>query len=325
MRHIHNTRPDVETDSDDLPDDMDDLPSELIVIFRLSALPGWVYIAMTGDNDAGLIKILIKDCPVVVREDMATTRWDDDGIVLSMGTSFPIFYRVLGHEFQQTLLSLAHPPTFHSRPDQFTVGKWICIGRPGIYWGDMGFVRSLSDPEEEERLIILLVPRITDEENLAVYIREHVRPPLRKELWPHTSDDPPLSTEGKEGTWMFGRDTMTEDGMVLRSFAPWELRKDMVDGSALYLLPEQDTHFRHHLEPEYWPHMPPMCDPCLHFLRGERVQVAGHSGIIAGYDKSVGAEHDAFPLPSCKFIRSLGKGTSIVTLHTLLSNIHSWT
>jgi hypothetical protein len=265
MDHICNTpHPELETDSNG-----DDLHSEILAIFHLSTLPGWVYVAMTGDSKLELfydIDALVNECPVVVQEDMATTHWDDDHIVLLMGTGHPIFYKTFGHEFQQTFLSLAHPPKFYSTRDSFLVNEWICISHPGTYWGDVGFVCTLSDDEEEDHITILLVPQITDDVNLAIYLWEHVHPPLRKELWPHTSDDPPLSGEGEEKTWVFGRDRMTKDGMLLRSFAPWELRKDMVDGANLYLLPEQDIRFCHHLSPDHWPQMPPMYDPHHHFM-----------------------------------------------------------
>jgi hypothetical protein len=151
----------------------------------------------------------------------------------------------------------------------------------------------LSDEEDEERITVILVPQITDDKNMAGYLQGHVRPPLRK------ADDPPSSSEGGDETWLFGRDRITKDGLVMRSFAPWELRKGMVEGGKLYLLPIQETHFHRLLPPEDWPHMPPVSDPQGHFIRGERVHVAGHNGIIAGFDKSVGPEHDAYPLPRC--------------------------
>jgi hypothetical protein len=215
-----------------------------------------------------------------------------------MGTGEPTFYKLLSQEFFQTLQSLAHPPPeVYSASDSFTVGEWVCVGRPGIYWGDVGLVRSLSDEEDDDRLTVLLVPRITDDENLAIYLQGHVRPPLRKELRAHTDNDLPLSTGGGEETWILGRDRLTKDGLVLRCFTPWELRKDMVDGYSLYLLPEQDTHFRRLLPSLECSHMPPVRDPRGHFMRGERVHVAGHNGIIVGFDKRVGPGHDAFPLP----------------------------
>jgi hypothetical protein len=109
-------------------------------------------------------------------------------------------------------------------------------------------------------------------------------------------DNPPLFTDGGEETWYFGRDRMTKDGLVLRSFTPWELRKDMMDGTELYLLPEQETHFHRLLPLSDLPHMPPVRDPHSHFMQGEKVHIAGHNGIIVGFDKSVGPEHGAFPL-----------------------------
>jgi hypothetical protein len=101
---------------------------------------------------------------------------------------------------------------------------------------------------------------------------------------------------------MFGRDKMSKDGMLLRSFAPWELRKDMMDGVDLYLLPQQEAHFRRHVPPEDWSAMPPVRDHHVHFLRGERVKAAGHKGFIAGFDRSVGPEHEAFPLQGRELI-----------------------
>jgi hypothetical protein len=59
---------------------------------------------------------------------------------------------------------------------------------------------------------------------------------------------------------------MTKDRMLLRSFAPWELRKDMADGADLYLLPEQDTHFHGHLPVDACSQMPPVRDPRPHFI-----------------------------------------------------------
>jgi hypothetical protein len=262
---------------------------------------------MTGENEPELsedIDTLLKECRVVVREDTTITLWNDEGIVLSMGTGLPIFYKTLGQEFEQTLLCLARPPIFYDKPDSFSVDEWVCIGRPGTYWGDVGLVRSLSDDDDEDRITILLVPRITDQENQAIYSEHHARPPLRKDLWPCPSGDLSVSTEGGEETWLFGRDRITKDGLLLRSFAPWELRKDMVDCSDLYLLPEQDTHFRRLLSPEHWPHMPPVRDPRQLFMRGERIQVNGHKGIVVGFDRSVGPDHDAFPFSTGKLFHA---------------------
>jgi hypothetical protein len=244
------------------------------------------------------IEALIAGCRAVVREDTTVKRWDENGVVLSMGTGDPIFYKIVGEEFQQTLLSLSHPAESYDSLDSFSVGEWVCIGRPGTYWGDVGFVRSLSDDEDEDRIAILLVPRIVDEVNRAAYNNTFVRPPLLKDLWPHTNDGPPLSVEDGEETWTFGRERMTKDGMLLRTFAPWELRKDMVDGADLYLLPEQDAHFRRLLPSEACSRMPPVRDPRCHFMRGERVQVAGHKGIVVGLDRSVGSGDEAFALQS---------------------------
>jgi hypothetical protein len=277
----------------------DTLRSEILTVFRLGAVSGWVYIVMTGEPEPELyddIEALIVDCPVVVREDTAITEWKNDHVVLSMGTGYPTFYKAFRDKFLQTFQCLSNPSPFYNRPDLFSVGEWVCTSRPGTYWGDVGLISSLSDDEDADRLTILLVPRITDTPNQERYSRACARPPLRKDLWPHCSDDMPLSTESEEETWMFGRDKMTKDGMLLRSFAPWELQKDMMDGVDLYLLPQQDTHFRSHLPPEDWSAMPPVCDPCMHFMQGERVEVAGHKGIIAGFNRSVGPEHEASPL-----------------------------
>jgi hypothetical protein len=183
-----------------------------------------------------------------------------------MGTGQPIFYRIVGQEFEQTLLALTHPPTFHNSSDSFSAGEWVCIARPGTYWGDIGLVWSVSDDEDMDRITVLLVPRITDEVNQATYSNTFVRPPLREELRPHTSDDPPLFTENGEGTWVSGRDRMTKNGMVLKSLAPWELRKNMVDGRDLHLLPLQDAHFRHLLPHKKWSKIPPVCSCCGHVM-----------------------------------------------------------
>jgi hypothetical protein len=241
------------------------------------------------------IEALVADCAVVVREDTSITRWDDTGVVLSMGTGEPVYYQIMGEEFQQVFLCLAHPPTFYDRPDLFSVNEWVCIARPGTYWGDVGLVRALSNDEDEDRVAVLLVPRMVDKVNQAAFDAAFVRTGLMVDLWPHTSDDLPLITEDGEETWILGKERMTKEGMVLRTFAPWELRKDMVDGSDLSLLPAQRDHFRRLLPLERWPCMPPVRDLRRHFIRGERVLAAGHNGFLAGWDRSVGPGHPAFP------------------------------
>jgi hypothetical protein len=125
-------------------------------------VPGWVYVAITGDQEPELyedIKALIKGCQFVFREDTAISLWNDNRIVLSMGTSNPKFYKILGQEFVQTLQCLAHPlPAFYETSNSFSVGEWVCISHPGVYWGDMGLVCCLSDEEDEDCVTILLVP-----------------------------------------------------------------------------------------------------------------------------------------------------------------------
>jgi hypothetical protein len=289
MSHILNTSPPPEHES----------TSEIIAVFRLSTLPGWIYVAMAEYEQSDWyddIDALLAECKVVAREDTTMIRWDENGVVLSMGTGDPIFYEVVGEEFQQTFLSLSHSATFYDSPESFSKGEWVCIGRPGTYWGDVGFVQSLSDDEDEDRITILLVPRITDEANQAIYNTTFVRPALRTDLCPHTSDGPPLSKEDEAQIWFLGRDRMTKEGLLLRSFAPWELRKSMVDGADLYLLPLQDAHFRRLLPPEDWLHMPPVRNHCAHFMRGERVQVAGHKCIVAGLESSFRSRENALEI-----------------------------
>jgi hypothetical protein len=248
------------------------LLSEILVVFRLAAFSGWVYVAMTGDKDPrddepdmyDNFYELVKECPFVIRQD-TTTKWDEDRVVLSMGTGELTFYKIIGEEFQQVFMCLAHPTTLYkyNSPDSFSVGEWICINRPGTYCGDVGLIRCLSDVEDEDRLTVLLVLRITDNDNLALYDYSYARPPVRTTLSAHTHDDPPLSIEPDgEETWLLGREKMTKEGLLLRSFAPWELRKEMLDKRELSLLPEQDLHFRRLLPPENWLHMPPVCDFC---------------------------------------------------------------
>jgi hypothetical protein len=281
MDHLLNTAPPPEHDS----------TCEIITAFRLSTLPGWIYVAMAEYEQSDWysdIEALLDECDVVVRNDTTIKRWDENGVVLSMGTGDPIFYEIVGEEFQQTFLSLTHPTPFYHTPDSFSQGEWICICRPGTYFGDVGLVRSLSDDEDEDRITVILVPRISDEVNQTTYNDTFVRLPLREDLWPHTSNDPLLSTENGEETWFFGRDRMTTEGMLLRSFAPWELGKTMVDGEDLYTLPLQDAHFRRFLPPEEWSRIPPVRNSRGHFMRGERVQVVGHKGIVVGLNGSFG-------------------------------------
>jgi hypothetical protein len=48
------------------------MASDIIAVFRLSMLPGWVYIAMTGDEGEHLyndIQALVAECGIVARDD----------------------------------------------------------------------------------------------------------------------------------------------------------------------------------------------------------------------------------------------------------------
>jgi hypothetical protein len=130
----------------------------------------------------------------------------------------------------------------------------------------VGLVQSLSDDEDEDQVTILLVPRIMDETNQAIYNTTFVHPALRMDLCLHTSDGLPLSKKNEGQIWFLGRDRMMKEGLLLRSFAPWELRKSIVDGVNLYLLPLQDAHFHHLLPLEDWLHRPPVCNHCAHFM-----------------------------------------------------------
>jgi hypothetical protein len=103
-------------------------------------------------------------------------------------------------------------------------------------------------------------------------------------------------TENGEGTWVSGRDRMTKDGMVLKSLAPWDLRKNMVDGRDLHILPLQDAHFCHLIPRKKWHKIPPVHNSCGHFMQGERVQVTGHQGIVVNLDRSFNPGDDAFDI-----------------------------
>jgi hypothetical protein len=120
-----------------------------------------VYIALAecGRGDGyDDVYALIKGCRVVVRDDTVVSRWNEQNVVLWMGTSDPIAYEVLGEEFQQTFLCLAHPSMYFDSTSSFTVGEWVCINRPGTYRGDVGLVQSLSDSDDEDCITVLLVP-----------------------------------------------------------------------------------------------------------------------------------------------------------------------
>jgi hypothetical protein len=241
------------------------------------------------------IQIIIGECRTLIREDTSVERRDEESLIVSLGEGIPVFYQVYGEEFQQAFVSLSHPsPTFYATPDSFSVDEFVCIGCPGTYWGDVGLIRSLPDSKELNRISVLLVPRMTDPINQAAFDKACARPPMRKTLWFHTEQDSPLSIEGGEETWSVGREKLTKDGMVLRTFAPWELRKDMIDGNQLYLLPDQDAHFRRVLAPERWSDMPPVHSACPRFIRGERVQVSGHKAIVVSWDKSAGRTGSVF-------------------------------
>jgi hypothetical protein len=75
MGHMQSTPHPLELMSDDEDDEHDDkFRSEILAIFRLSTVPGWVYVAIAGDKEVQLyydIQYLIKECRVVVRKDTA--------------------------------------------------------------------------------------------------------------------------------------------------------------------------------------------------------------------------------------------------------------
>ena len=42
--------------------------------------------------------------------------------------------------------------------------------------------------------------------------------------------------------------------------------------------------------------MPPVHNPCVHFMQGERVQVTSHKGIVVDLDRSISSSEDAFEI-----------------------------
>jgi hypothetical protein len=95
--------------------------------------------------------------------------------------------------------------------------------------------------------------------------------------------------------WTDGREKFSKEGLVYRTFSPWELRGDMLDGQELWIQPTQALHFSASgLSPEAKKSMPHTMLLWQSIDAGETISVgAVTNGVAAG--EGVGVEEVEAP------------------------------
>jgi hypothetical protein len=274
-KHVQGTNPSAQFGCDeDLLQEMwqqrapsEDWSSAVVGIFRLVALQGWVYIAMRDELRLDLLRDVLRivgGSRLVVRtssrtqspmepdassamdyeDEVESVRTDEEEeVILEMGDGQPRVHRVVGEEFRQVMISLAHPPGWNPFVHEYRVRDWVCVARPGVYFGDVGLVVAVGIKDDRRRrLIVALTPRKRDREE--VYRKQFARPPLHHKLASMDTAREHSGAFDKVRYWIDDQgDKYTEKGLLLLPFFPWELRKDGVDGGLIRLTAEQDMHF----------------------------------------------------------------------------------
>jgi hypothetical protein len=219
----------------------------------------------------------------------------------------------------QTLICLSQPPPSYHLPDDssvgewvvphsFSPGEWVCVSRPGTYFGDVGCIVKIHDVPAPyiDSIVLLMAPRTATDAERRYYKSRFIRQPLREEIEPHDSRKPALCTtvDGQEW-WTDGKEKFSKEGLVYRTFSPWELRGDMLDGQELWVQPTQALHFSASgLSPEAKKSMPRTTLLWQSINAGEVVSVgAVTDGVSAG--DGVGVEECEAP-----------------NLHAVYSNAH---
>jgi hypothetical protein len=284
----------------------DDTSSHILAIFHLSSVQGWVYIAMLdeeGSNVEDDVRTLVDGALAVEREDTSLL-WDNtEGKALDVGIGEPWVFPVAGEEFLQTLVCLSQPiPSYHLPddssvgewvvPHSFSLEQWVCVSRPGTYFGDVGCIVKLHDIPAPyiASVVLLMSPRTATAAENDYYESRFIRAPLRENVEPHDSRKPALCTtaDGEEW-WMNGTEKFSKEGLVYRTFSPWELRGDMLDGQELEVRREQALHFlASNLSPEAKKSMPRVVPLYSSINLGEVVSVGSVTdGVAAGYGVGV--------------------------------------
>jgi hypothetical protein len=154
----------------------DDTSSHILTIFHLSSMQGWVYMAMLdeeGSNVENDVQTLVNGASAVEREDTSVL-WDNtEGKALDLGIGQLWIFPVAGEEFLQTLICLSQPtPSYHLLddssvgewvvPHSFSLGQWVCVSRPGTYFGDVGCIVKLHNIPAPyiASVVLLMAPRM---------------------------------------------------------------------------------------------------------------------------------------------------------------------
>jgi hypothetical protein len=231
-----------------LPDEA--TSSHILAIFHLAPVQSWVYLAMMDELGSDVehdVQTLVDEAPAVEQVDTSVL-WDNaEGKALDLGHETPYIYPIVGEEFLQTFVCLSQPhPSYHLLdnssvgewvvPHSFSLGQWLCVTRPGTYFGDVGCVIKIHDTlaSHIDTVVLLMAPRTLAEGDREYYEHHFLQPPLREMVEPHNSRKPALCTtaDGQEW-WTDGRERYSKEGLVYCSFSPWELREDMLDGQEL--------------------------------------------------------------------------------------------
>jgi hypothetical protein len=317
----------------------EDTSSHILAVFHLSSVQGWVYIALLdeeGSNVKDDVLTLVDGASALERVD-ASILWDNaEGKAMDLGIGTPWIFAIAGEEFLQTLICLSQPRPSYYLPDDvsvgewvvpqsFSLGQWVCVSRPGNYFGDVGCIVKLHDIPAPyiDSVVVLMSPRTASETERLYYDSYFVRAPLRENVVPHDPRTHTLCTmvDGEEG-WMIGSEKFSKEGLVYRAFSPWELRVDMLDGQELEVRPAQASHFlASSLSTEAKKSMPQteLLYSCINV--GETVSVgAVTDGVAGGYGVGV-ADDDAVNL-QCIYSSSVQEGFYINSHPSLLLKRH---
>jgi hypothetical protein len=155
-----------------LPDE--DTSSHILAAFHLASVQGWVYIAIMDELGANIehdVQTLVDEAAAVERVDTLVL-WDNtEGKALDLGLETPYIYPIVGEEFLQTLVCLSQSrPTYHLPddssvgewvvPHSFSLGQWVCVSRPGTYFGDVGCIIRIHDTSAPyiNSIVLLMAP-----------------------------------------------------------------------------------------------------------------------------------------------------------------------
>jgi hypothetical protein len=152
----------------------DDTSSHILAVFHLSSVQGWVYVAMMdelGCNVEDDVYTLVDKAGAVERDDTSVL-WDNsEGKALDLGSGTPYIYPIVGEELLQTFICLSQLLPSYDLPDDcsvgewvvprsFSSGQWVCVSRPGTFFGDVGCIIKIHDMPAPyiDSVVLLMAP-----------------------------------------------------------------------------------------------------------------------------------------------------------------------